>query len=326
MCFKRWQRNTGYIAAFGRLFFLFFILFGCRPAFAATYDLARPDQKVVGHLQFYTLKGHEQFGEIAKRFDVGFNELIVANPRVDPSNLIQGHVLLIPTQHILPDAPHQGIVVNIPEKRLYFFPKDKQSVYTFPVGVGKEGWDTPQGSFFIMQKKEKPSWIVPVSVRRDYDKNGVTLPFVLRSGQNNPLGYYLLRLSLPTYLIHGTNKSFGIGQRSTAGCMSMYPKDIKIMFSLAHEKERVLIVDQPLKFAYDQGFWIEVSDFTVDDRLAWPGSELYGNQALRDRKAPYDKPFELAAQVAKKAGVSALRWPLFVEALRHNDSVPLLIG
>jgi L,D-transpeptidase ErfK/SrfK len=309
-----------------RLTLFFFGLFFSCFAFSAQYKLSHPHQSVVGHLQFYQIQGGERFGTLARQFDVGYNELIVANPRIDPSNLIVGQVLIIPTQYVLPERTFRGIVVNIPEKRLYYYPKNRKKIYTFPVGVGRNGWPTPIGDFFIMQKKKNPYWIVPVAVRHDHDLLGRSLPVVVRPGMNNPLGSYLLRLSLPTYLIHGTNQPFGVGQRSTAGCMSMYPEDVEKMFSLIEEKTRVKTIDQPIKLALDRGFWIEISDYTVDDKLAWPGSELYGNQALRDRGKLYDDPFAMVYHVAKSFGVKSWHWSLVVESLRHNNSIPILIN
>ena len=164
--------------------------------------------------------------------------------------------MILPTHYILPQAPHRGIVVNLPEKRLYVYRSHR--VYTFPIGIGRAGWTTPVGQLRIISKQKNPAWYVPKAVRATQAELGNPLPAVVPAGPNNPLGDYALRLSKSNYLIHGTHDPSGVGKRSSAGCLRMYPEDIKRLYHMIPINTPVTIIKQPLKTAQvGSQFWVE---------------------------------------------------------------------
>ncbi len=193
----------------------------------------------------HTIVENDSLVEMARRYDVGYNEISDANPGVDPFIPRVGTRVTIPGRWILPDVPRRrGIVVNIAERRLYFFPPHRNHlVDTFPVGIGDEGWETPVGTYRIVEKLVHPSWYVPASIRRQKPE----LPKVVPPGPDNPLGDYALRLSIGTVLIHGTNRPFGIGRRVSHGCIHLYPEDIAALYRMVKCGTRVTIVRQRVK-------------------------------------------------------------------------------
>ncbi len=201
---------------------------------------------VIGAIKRYTIKADESLIEIARIFNLGYNEIVDANPGIDPFIPEEGKKIIIPTMWVLPDAiPRKGIVINLSEMRLYYFYQYRKGLYvrTFPVGIGDEGWDTPQGLFWITEKIENPSWHVPESIR----KEDPTLPEIVPPGADNPLGTHALRLNLYSILIHGTDKPWSIGRMATHGCIRLYPEDIVKLFSLVKKWTKVRISREPVK-------------------------------------------------------------------------------
>ncbi|MGR5222533.1 L,D-transpeptidase family protein [Vibrio parahaemolyticus] len=233
---------------------------------AATFALPTDGSNMVGTLQYHSVVAGETMSDIAKRYDVGFLSLMAANKGVDPFLPPEDYVLTIPSQAILPhvDADYNGIVINLAELRLYYFEPDKQLVHIFPVGIGRIGQDTPEMTTTISQLRENPTWTPPASIRQDYLAKGIELPAVVAAGPENPLGDYAMRLAHGTgsYLIHGTNKDFGIGLRVSAGCIRMDPKDIEWMFHQAKIGMKVTIIDEPIKVALepDRSVFIEAHE------------------------------------------------------------------
>lgn len=218
-----------------------FLIYG--PAFSAgTLPYAGG---FIGELQQYKVRDNESLVEIARKFDLGFNSIVAANPGVDPIVPKIGTLITIPSAWILPDVPTRpAIVINIPEFRLYYFPKKTTGkILTFPLGIGDEGKDTPTGTFTVIEKIPNPTWHVPNSIRAQ--KAG--LPKVVPPGPNNPMGSHALRLSLSSVLIHGTNRPWGIGRRSSHGCLRLYPEDIVRLYQLIPKGMRVIIVNKPVK-------------------------------------------------------------------------------
>lgn len=214
-------------------------------AYGKDYSYVAGDT-VIGSVKSYTAKEDESLIEIARKFDIGYNEIVDANPDIDP--LLPGAdvSLKIPTSYILPDVPlYQGVVINLSEMRLYYFHNSKglNLVSTFPVGIGSEGRDTPEGIFRVIEKMERPSWHVPESIKTERPY----LPDIVPPGPDNPLGSHALRLSLSSYLIHGTNRPWAIGRRATHGCIRLYPEDISRLFILVPDDVWVTIVKQPVK-------------------------------------------------------------------------------
>lgn len=202
----------------------------------------------IGQLRQYRVRKGESLIELARRFDLGFIEIRDANPGVDPVLPKPGTVVTIPTAWIPPAVPEgQSIVVNLAELRLYYFDKAPSQVMSYPIGIGDEGTQTPVGNFFITEKLTKPSWHVPRSIRRQRPE----LPEVMPPGPRNPLGSHALRLSRADILIHGTNRPWGIGRRSSHGCLRLYSNDIAALFAKARTGMRVMIIDQPLKIGVE---------------------------------------------------------------------------
>lgn len=230
----------------------------------ATFELPPNGSRVVGRIQHHEVTAGETLALIAKEYDIGFLSLMAANKGVDPFLPAEGYVLSIPSRFILPDAPRQGVVINLAELRLYYFEPSKNLVHVFPVGIGRVGRDTPEMTTTISQKRPNPTWTPPKSIREEYLEKGVELPPVVPSGPDNPLGDYALRLAYGSgeYLIHGTNKEFGIGLRVSAGCIRMEPKDIEWLFEKVNRGEKVTIINEPIKVALepDRSVFVEAHE------------------------------------------------------------------
>ncbi|KGY14141.1 peptidase [Vibrio tubiashii] len=234
------------------------------PLLAATYELPVEGSSIVGRTQFHQVQEGETLANIAKHYDVGFLSLMAANKGIDPFLPKVDYVLTIPTQIILPNVERKGIVINLAELRLYYFPEHSNEVQIFPVGIGRVGRDTPEMETTISQKRPNPTWTPPASIRRDYLAKGIELPAVVPAGPDNPLGEYALRLAhgVGDYLIHGTNKDFGIGLRVSSGCIRMEPKDIEWLFAQVKLGEKVTVINEPIKVALepDRSVFIEAHE------------------------------------------------------------------
>ncbi len=211
------------------------------------------DTTVVGTIMTYTIENeNESLIELARKFDLGYNEIADANPGLDPFVPGAGKAVIMPLSWIMPDVRgHDGIVINISELRLYYFLSQggRTQVMTFPIGIGDEGSDTPLGSFRIIEKISNPAWHVPASIKKENPQ----LPPVVPPGPNNPLGSHALRLSIPSILIHGTNKPWGVGRKASHGCIRLYPEDIPKLFRVVPKDTPVTIVRQPVKIGVREG-------------------------------------------------------------------------
>jgi L,D-transpeptidase ErfK/SrfK len=238
---------------------------------------------VVGTLQVTHSRHEDTLADIARRFNLGYDEVLRANPDVDPWLPGEGTRIVLPTQFVLPEAPAEGIVVNIAALRMFYFPKpDKDQprvVMTFPIGIGKVGWATPVGTTKIASKREKPFWTPPASVRKEHEAAGDPLPARVPPGPDNPLGLYAMNLGWPSYLIHGTNKPPGVGMRASHGCIRMYPEDIAAVFPEIPVGMKVTVVNQPLLYRW-QGDSLYVQSYPLHE------DERDGSGADRKRKKP----------------------------------------
>jgi len=233
-----------------------------------------PDDDLVGTVQLTTTTQEDTLTDIARRFNVGYEEILRANPRVDPWLPGANKQIVAPTQFILPNAPREGIVINIAAMRLFYFPKRKpgepQVVLTHPIGIGKVGWSTPEGVTRITRRQKDPTWRVPVSVLKEHKENGEILEPVIGPGPDNPLGQYAFYLQWPSYLIHGTNKPAGVGLRSSHGCIRLYPEDIAQLFEMVPIGTQVRVVNQPFVFGWHGGqLYMQAFDVLEDDPRDW---------------------------------------------------------
>lgn len=221
------------------------------------YDAPAPGDDVIGEARKIRLDADDTLSAIARRYNLGYRELRLANPDVDPWLPGQDTELILPTRYVLPDAPREGLVLNIVEMRLFYFPPEDSpfagKVVTYPVGIGREGWSTPLGETRILRKAAQPTWRPTESILREHAEAGDPLPRVVPPGPDNPLGEYALYLGFPTYLIHGTNKPAGIGLRVSHGCIRLYPEDIAALYSMVEPGTPVHIVDQPYKAGWLDG-------------------------------------------------------------------------
>lgn len=214
-------------------------------------------ESVVGSVVVTVASAEDTLPDIARRFNVGYEEIVRANPVVDPWLPGRGREIVVPTAFVLPDAPQEGLVVNIAAMRLYYYPPAAKGapreVITHPIGIGKVGWSTPEGVTRIVSRQKDPVWTPPTSVRREHLENGDPLPARVPAGPNNPLGAYLFRLGWPSYLIHGTNKPYGVGMRSSHGCLRLYPEDIAALYDHLPIGTTVRIVNQPTVLGWRGG-------------------------------------------------------------------------
>lgn len=210
---------------------------------AMTYEYF--DQSLIGDLSTVVTEGQTDFYVLAKTHNIGFDELVRANPSLNPLHIPDHTLVVLPRLHIVP-THRQDIVVNLAEKRLYAF--NKGSLLTYPVGIGREDWETPLGKLSIIDRIKGPSWRPPVKLREALAKDGIFVDEYVPPGPNNPLGQYALRLSIPSYLIHGTINEKGIGMRSSAGCIRLYPENIEELYHHTHVGEEVYIINEPFKY------------------------------------------------------------------------------
>lgn len=233
-----------------------------KSAEAVEYEWPVDDSRLIGENVVHVVKKGEFLEQIAKKYNVVFLSLLSANHNVDPYLLQTDRQLTIPRQLILPDTPKKGIVVNLPEFRLYYYQPEFDKVHVFPIGIGRVGRETPLMKSYIVEKREFPDWIPTKNIKKEYlEKKGIVLPDVVPPGPDNPLGTHALRLAGfdGLYSIHGTNKSFGIGLRVSSGCIRMRPADIQWLFDNVEEGVQVRIIDQPVKttFEPDGGVYVE---------------------------------------------------------------------
>lgn len=235
--------------------------------------LIRPplDVDLVGEVRSVEARHEDTLLDIARRYSVGQDEILHANPTVDRWLPEPGSQVLVPTRHILPVARREGLILNIAEMRLYYFPPSQPGqpdvLQTYPVSIGRMDWDTPQGTTRVVSKTRNPEWRPPESIKEEHAADGEILPDVIPAGPDNPLGKYALRLGLPGYLIHSTNKPYGVGMRVTHGCVRMYPEDIETLFPEVPVGTPVQIVNQPVKIGWlGDTLFIEIHPPLEEDR------------------------------------------------------------
>jgi L,D-transpeptidase ErfK/SrfK len=234
-------------------------MLGVQSVQATEYHLSKPDDLVVGEDQTVTTVYEDTLYDLARKYSLGSEEVIRVNPGVDPWLPGAGKQVVIPGRHILPPGPHEGIIVNLPEHRLYYFPKPKRgqavTVISYPVSIGKMDWRTPIGLTQVIAKEKNPTWFPPESVRKEHAAAGDPLPARVPSGPDNPLGLYAMRLAAGngSYMIHGTNNPIAVGLAVTHGCIRMYPEDVEQLFPLIPVGTPVRLINDPVKVAWENG-------------------------------------------------------------------------
>ncbi|MBP9590582.1 MAG: L,D-transpeptidase family protein [Steroidobacteraceae bacterium] len=290
---------------------------------------------VVGELQVTFARQEDTIPDIARRFNLGFDEVARANPGVDVWLPGEGTRILLPTQFVLPEAPHEGVVVNVAALRLFYFPKpaegEQRVVMTFPIGIGKVGWATPVGTTKVVSKRKDPWWTPPASVRKEHAEEGDPLPARVPPGPDNPLGAYAMNLGWTSYLIHGTNKPAGVGLRASHGCIRMYPEDIATVFDRIPVGTKVTVVNQPLVYRW-QGDSLYVQAYPTHEDVDSRGkSKAKGKQvepADEDEVAPpqlTDAVTNKMFQKVKPHG-GAIDLPLTEQVVREAKGVAVPVS
>jgi L,D-transpeptidase ErfK/SrfK len=286
---------------------------------ANEYPLRDDGADIFGQVERIRTRYEDTLIQIARRYSLGYEELLRVNQGVDPWLPGEGTLVLIPGQRLLPPGEREGIVVNLPEHRLYYFPKPKMdqpaTVLTYPVSVGKMDWRTPIGSTKIVSKQKNPSWTPPKSVHEERRRLGEPpLPAVVPPGRDNPLGAHAMRLSIPggAYLIHGTNNPDAVGMAVTHGCLRMYPEDIATLFERVPVGTKVTLIDEPVKMTKIDGeVWLEVHP-PIDDQ----GRAVAVSLDL----------FEARLDALLGESEVVINWDIALEALRDARGIPVMIG
>lgn len=243
------------------------------PIDANSFVLSSAEQSIIGEPQVVFTRNEDTFSDLARTYGLGYDELIAANPGVNPWLPGEGTPVLLPTQFVLPNVEKRGVVLNIATKRLFYFPEpgegEQRLVLTYPIGIGRVGWETPLGETTVVAKAKNPSWWVPASVRRERAEMGNPLPSVVGPGPDNPLGTRVLKLEMPGYLIHGTNQPYGVGMRVSHGCVRLYPENIELLYTLVEVGESVTIVNEPYQMGVkDDVLFFEAHEPLEDDKLS----------------------------------------------------------
>jgi L,D-transpeptidase ErfK/SrfK/L,D-transpeptidase YbiS len=222
-------------------------------SWGSVYNLPSSDSRLIGEQVVHKAIKGDYFQALAENYNVGFFALLAANPNVDPFLLEPGSDIVIPKQMLLPFGKREGIVINLAELRLYYYPKGEKLVYVFPVGIGREGLETPHLTSTIGEKRKDPTWRPTQEMRaRYFAEHGKKMVKEVPAGPNNPFGKYALRIGTSEYLLHGTNKRFGIGMRASSGCIRMYDNDIEWLYNNIAVGTPIRILEQPIKMSYEQ--------------------------------------------------------------------------
>jgi L,D-transpeptidase ErfK/SrfK len=272
-----------------------------------------PQASVVGGVEVYEAQFDDTLLDVARRFGMGIEEMRLANPGVDLWLPGEGTAIQLPSRFVLPSGPRRGVVINVPEMRIYYYPKNGGSVRTWPIGIGRLEYETPLGKTSVVRKKVGPVWYPTDTIREEYAARGEPLPRMVLPGPDNPLGSHAIYLGLPTYLIHGTNRPYSIGMRVSFGCVRLYPEDIVELYDLVAPGTPVRLVDERVK-------------------AGWLADELY----LEVHPNP-----DLPAEEARPSMTDAVRaiikatpdgqqppvdWKLVEAALTEANGIPALVG
>ncbi|WP_051559824.1 L,D-transpeptidase family protein [Marinobacterium jannaschii] len=282
------------------------------PLSAATYAIPEGDS-VVGKLSWVKSRSEDTLLDIARRHSLGANHIQMANPHLDLWLPGEGSRVILTTRLILPAAPRKGIVLNLAEMRLYYYPFNRPGVVeVYPVGIGRESWPTPETVTRITQKTKGPRWYPPRSIRQEAELRGKPLPEFIPPGPENPLGDYALRLALPRYLLHGTNKPAGVGMRVSHGCIRLYPEHIERLFNAVRKGTQVRIINSAYK-------------------VGWRGDELLlevHSPAYAGANAK-SLDYEALMKTIRAAGIgdnTQLDLNAVARAVRGANGIPMVIG
>ena len=266
---------------------------------------------MIGAIRQIKTRKEDTLLDIARANNLGYVEILAANPGIDPWIPGDSTKITLPTGHLLPSGPHKGLLLNLIDQRLYYFPPHNGIIQSYPIGTGQEAWGTPQGSTKIVRKKLNPTWHVPKSIRKAEPE----LPAIIKPGPDNPLGGHALYLGWPTYLIHGTNNPWGVGRRVSHGCIRMYPEGIEQLFPQVLLGTPVTIVSEEMKTGWVDGeLMMEVHP------------NLEQNMEIERGEEPTPAPIpEMAYRLVQVAGKRAkfINWKTAKTAAKERAGLPV---
>ncbi len=314
---KRWLRGGALLVA----------VLAAVPAWAAVFALPADGSAVVGTDLSVRTVYEDTLPDMAHRYSLGYYEIIRANPGVDVWIPGADKDIVLPGRRILPPGPREGIIVNLPEHRLYYYPKpgahDKAVVITYPVSIGKMDWRTPLGETQVIAKIKNPAWYPPESVRKEHLANDDPLPKVVPAGPDNPLGDFAMRLAAGggSYMIHGTNNPTAVGMSVTHGCIRMYPEDVAAVFAAVPVGTKVRLINEPVKVAWVHGQLLLEVHPPVDAEGQSGDAGPSPAQVEPDLKA--------LSKMLQRNGVdkhARIQWPLARATLKNATGMPTLVG
>ena len=313
---------------------------------AEVYEMPADGNDVIGALTTVDARADDTLLDIARRHGLGYEDIVRANPDVDTWLPGEGTEVVLPTRYVLPPGPRTGIVLNLAEYRMYYFPTPKADemaiVMTFPMSIGRMDWETPLGRTKVIAKVRNPSWYPPESIRAEHAADGRPLARIVPAGPDNPLGEYAMRLGLPGYLIHGTNRPAGVGMRVTHGCVRMFPEDIGFLFGQVQVNTRVRIINEPVKMGWDNDELVVEVHRTLEfvppavadvvensDQADQSATDVKTNEEeivvappVRDAMTALTEQFVLATNLTP----GRLDWDVAEQMLERADGIPAIAG
>ena len=305
------------------------------PVQAEQFELPPAGNDVVGAVTVVEAREDDTLIDIARRHGLGYEDIVRANPEVDTWLPGEGTEVLLPTRYVLPPGPRRGVVLNLAEYRMYYFPEpeagQRAMVMTYPMSIGRMDWETPLGLARIVSKVRNPTWYPPESVRSEHAADGDPLPRIVPPGPKNPLGAFAMRLSIPGYLIHSTNRPAGVGMRVTHGCIRMFPEDIRFLFDQLSVDTSVRIINEPVKVGWHgdelvmevhralEVAPVESDSGEIEDAVLSPELAL---QPERNILTALTEQFVIATS----ARAGELDWERAERLLERADGIPVLVG
>ena len=311
---------------------------------AEIYELPPEGFDVIGAVSTITARHEDTLVDIARRHGLGYEDIVRANPEVNVWVPGEGTEVVLPTQYVLPPGERQGVVLNLAEYRLYYFPapRDGEPAYvmTYPISIGRMDWETPLGLTTVISKVTNPTWYPPQSVRDEHAADGDPLPRIVPPGPKNPLGKHAMRLGLPGYLIHSTNRPAGVGMRVTHGCVRMFPEDIEYLFGHIDISTEVRIINAPVKIGWNGDALVmeahpvlemntPTTDEPVQDVVADALDDTEEEAAVDDEIIVAKDPLTFVTEqfitaTGERAG--QLDWHLAEQIVGRADGIPAAVG
>ncbi len=302
---------------------------------AERFEMPPEGNDVVGALTVIASRADDTLLDMARRHGLGYEDIERANPDVDTWLPGEGTEVLLPTRYVLPPGPRQGVILNLAEYRMYYFPEPKNGeqavVMTYPMSIGRMDWETPLGLARVVSKVRNPAWYPPQSVRAEHAADGDPLPRIVPPGPNNPLGEFAMRLSIPGYLIHSTNRPAGVGMRVTHGCIRMFPEDIRFLFDQVALDTPVRIINEPVKVGWHGDELImevhrALDEVPIETDTGEITSEVLPEDAYQHQERDVLTALTIQFVAATKSRAGELDWQRAEELLDRADGIPVQVG